>query len=41
MTRALAPFVRAQMRTYFTELDGHLTECQQQIEKLIRRQGST
>jgi hypothetical protein len=33
--------LRAQMRTYFTELDGHLTECQQQIEKLIRRQGST
>lgn len=30
-----------QMRAYFTELDSHLTECQQQIEKLIRRQIST
>jgi hypothetical protein len=28
----------AQLRTYYTELEAHLTECQQQVEKLIRRQ---
>ncbi len=35
-----APVSAAQMRAYFTELDSHLTECQQSIDKLIRRQGS-